>query len=418
MKYLALLSLVIGALHLSAADRIVEEFGMPPAFPSIGAAVAAAEDGDRIIIKNRAGNIPWIENITIDKSLQFLSYYNDEFFIVQGDYIVEFITGLEVVIIGMRNTNGRIGQGSAASGNRAAKVSLIDSWLQNGGFSLTSNFFEAQVIGNKIENGQVRLAIGNLIGNDISGTNLASSLVWINNNTSTFLGDTCNIVGNRLYYVTSGMDSYCLRVRNNQQVVHIKNNYIQYSTHGLNINQGISEPIQNLVWNNTFHGLSSFSTSSSYGIRLFGTSSNSIWEVMNNVCVRGGLNMSTRHGISVSSPGGQANAYYNHVTSGFTHPITGAWTFEDLNQINQTIELNVEDGTFANVPNAINGGNPAPLFYDLDLSPNDAGAYGGSYTLDNFFPQHTGSARIGFPTYYFNVRDGNTLRVKAMSFDR
>lgn len=282
------------ASQLSAVDRIVEEFGQPPAFSSITAAVNAAQDGDRIIIKNRAGEIPWIEDITIDKSLQFLSFANDDFFIVQGTYTIEFIQGLEVDIVGMRNTNGSIGQGSAASGNRAAKVRVLDSWMQNGGISLSSNFFDTDIVGCKIENGQVRLAIGNLIGNDItasgSGTNsITGNLIWVNNATSTFLGDTCLVVGNRINYNTSANSNYALVVRNNQQVVHIKNNFITYTNRGLDITAGISQPIPNLIWNNTFLGASSFNTSTSYAIRIFNTSANSIWEVMNNACIRGGL---------------------------------------------------------------------------------------------------------------------------------
>src|SRR5690554_1947736 len=112
MKQITLLVHIVFYIQSFAADRVVEEFGFPPAYSSIGAAVAAAEDGDRIIIKNRAGNIPWIENITINKSLQFLSHANDDFFIVQGDYTIEFIPGLEVDIVGMRNTSGNLAQGS------------------------------------------------------------------------------------------------------------------------------------------------------------------------------------------------------------------------------------------------------------------------------------------------------------------
>lgn len=128
--------------------------------------------------------------------------------------------------------------------------------------------------------------------------------------------------------------------------------------------------------------------------------------------------MSNRRGIEVSSPGGQANCYYNHVSSGYTTAIGGAWTFEDLNLINQTIEIDEEDGSFTNAPNAIDGGNPAPLFFDLDLTQNDAGCYGGSFTQDNFFPLHTGAARVYNVVYPFNVRVGNTMNVKAFSFDR
>lgn len=65
-----LFGLLIG-LQGFATDLVVEEFGQPPSFASIGAAVAAANDGDRILIKNRAGNVPWIEDVTVNKSLPF-----------------------------------------------------------------------------------------------------------------------------------------------------------------------------------------------------------------------------------------------------------------------------------------------------------------------------------------------------------
>jgi hypothetical protein len=58
------------------------------------------------------------------------------------------------------------------------------------------------------------------------------------------------------------------------------------------------------------------------------------------------------------------------------------------------------------------------VFFDLDLSPGDAGAYGGSFTLNNFFPLHTGAARVYHVIYPFNVRVGNTLDVRAFTFDR
>lgn len=421
MKQIALFLGIVIALPGLSADRIVEEFGFPPAYSSIGAAVAAAQDGDRIIIKNRAGNIPWIEDITINKSLQFLSYANDDFFIVQGDYTIDFISGLEVDIVGMRNTSGNLGQGSAASGNREAKVRLMDSWFQDGNVALSSNFFDFDIIGNKIDDGLVSFSIGNLIGNDITGTNVGTSLVNVNNSTPTFLGDTCLIVGNRINYTSSLNSYYSLHVNNRQQVVHIKNNFIRYSSTGIRISGSVSEPLPNLIWNNTTLGQSSFNTSTSYGIYVFQTISTSVWEVMGNVCAQGTLGMDNRRGIgwsSGSSQGGTANCYYNHIGTGLSPAISGGWTFEDLNEVNQTIELNGDDGSFTNAPNAIDGGNPAPLFYDIDLTPNDAGCWGGSYTQQNFFPQHTGAARVYNVIYPFNVRSGNTMNVKAFSFDR
>ncbi|TVR36901.1 MAG: hypothetical protein EA392_14355 [Cryomorphaceae bacterium] len=421
MKQIALLFLIVLHIQSFAADRVVEEFGFPPAYSSIGAAVAAANSGDRIIIKNRAGNIPWIENITIDKSLQFLSYSNDDFFIVQGNYTIEFIPGLEVDIVGMRNTSGNLNQGSAAAGNREAKVRLMDSWFQDGNVSFTSNFFDCDIVGNRIDNGLVAISIGNLIGNDVTGTNVGTSLVSVVNSTSTFLGDTCLIIGNRINYTSSLSQQYSLHVDNRQQVVHVKNNFVRYSSTGIRISGSISEPIPNIIWNNTTLGQSSFNTSTSYGIYVFQTISTSIWEVMNNVCVMGTLGMNNRRGIgysSGSSQGGTANCYYNHIGAGFSPAISGGWTFADLNETNQDIALDGDDGSFTNEPNAIDGGNPAPLFYDIDLTPNDAGCWGGSYTQQNFFPLHTGVTRVYNVIYPFNVRAGNTMNVKAFSFDR
>ena len=103
-----------------AYQRIVEEFGSAPTYPNVASAVAAAVDGDRILVKNRAGDIPWIENITIDKSLQFLSYVDNGFFVVQGTYSIVPATGRQVTIIGMRNTAGGI---QAATGSSAVRGS-------------------------------------------------------------------------------------------------------------------------------------------------------------------------------------------------------------------------------------------------------------------------------------------------------
>ena len=127
MKKILIPALLCFFGQAQAADRIVEEFGVSPTFPNIAAAVTAASNGDRIIIKNRAGDIPWIENITVDKSLQFLSYANDGPFVVQGTYTIPSADGREVTIIGMRNTAGGIAGSAGGTSTRGTKVRIIDS---------------------------------------------------------------------------------------------------------------------------------------------------------------------------------------------------------------------------------------------------------------------------------------------------
>ena len=67
---------------------------------------------------------------------------------------------------------------------------------------------------------------------------------------------------------------------------------------------------------------------------------------------------------------------------------------------------------------ALNGADPSFEFYDLDLSVGDAGCYGGSYSLDNYFPI-TGSSRVFWVDMPFGITtNGAPLQIKAEGFDR
>ncbi|WKZ66982.1 MAG: hypothetical protein QY325_03425 [Flavobacteriales bacterium] len=411
MKQLLSLALAFTAVSASAVDRIVEEFGVSPTYPSITAAVAAAVDGDRIIVKNRAGDIPWIENITVDKSLQFLSYADNGFFVVQGNYSIAPAAGREVTIIGMRNTSGNIQAGAGTGTVRGTRVRVVDSFLVSGGVQLASQYFEAEVVGNTLQNGTVGIWYGDVIGNDIDGSNLTDEGISVTPNVAGLPLDTCSIIGNKV----KGRVSYeGIFVNTQYQVVHIRNNYVQHGWMGIEVYGGNTGAVPNLIWNNTVIAYTGQFTT--YGISLANTNAGSIWEIMNNAVTRTWSGES--RGINRDSGNsGQINVYFNHVHAGMSFPISAGFTFEGSNTTNQSITLNA-DGTFANAVAAVDGGNPAAPFYDLDLTAGDAGAYGGSYTLSNFHPLHTGAARVYMTGHPFNVRQGSTLRVRATAFDR
>lgn len=404
--------LVLGlSLNVRAVDRIVEEFGVSPTFPSINAAVAAAADGDRIIVKNRAGNIPWIENVTIDKSLEFLSFENDDFFVVQGNYSIAPANGRQVMIIGMRNTAGSVQASAGSSTLRGTRVRVVDGFFVNGGVQLASQFFDVDVVGCTLQNGTVGIYFGNVIGNDIDGSNINDEAISATPTAGVPVLDTCAIVGNK---VKSRVGYTGIFVDNDYQVVHIRNNYVQHGWMGINVYGGNSSSVQNLIWSNTVTAYTGNFTT--YGIILANTNSGSIWEIMNNAVTRTWSGES--RGIYKDSGNqGQINVYFNHVHAGMSTPVSPEFTFVGNNTIDQPIALNT-DGTFANAPGAVNGGNPAAPFFDLDLSAADAGAYGGSYTLNNFHPLHTGPARVYMTGHPYNVRQGSTLRVKAFGYDR
>lgn len=400
---------VLIALSASAVDRIVEEFGVPPTYPNINAAVTAAVDGDRIIIKNRAGDIPWIETIGIAKSLEFLSYQDNGFFIVQGAWTITATNDRMVTINGMRNTAGSI-TGAGSSNLRATKVRILDSHLVSGSIVFNNDAFDVQVVGSRLEAGYVRINFGNIVGNEVTNPSGAEA-VRVTPTSTTFANDTCHIIGNKLQGPLSYEGIY---VNTRAQVVHIRNNWIRHAWMGIEVQGGNSQGVANLIWNNSIQGYSG--SSNIYGISLANTISGSIWEVMSNAV--GSTWAGSNRGINNDSGNsGQINVYFNHVASGFSTPISVGFTFEGSNTTNQPLTFNL-DGTFNNAPSAINGGNPAAPFYDLDLTTGDAGAYGGSYTLNNFFPLHNGAARVYMTGHPFNIRQGATLRVRANAFDR
>lgn len=56
--------------------------------------------------------------------------------------------------------------------------------------------------------------------------------------------------------------------------------------------------------------------------------------------------------------------------------------------------------------------------YDLDLTRNDPGAYGGSYSLDNFFPIDGTSSKVYYLTMPSEILVGGSNAVTGYSFDR
>ena len=145
--------------------------------------------------------------------------------------------------------------------------------------------------------------------------------------------------------------------------------------------------------NNT---ISTPSTSGYYftGIYLAATQANTYVDVINNLILAPNMT-SVGVGILGSSNSGVIGISYNLMSS----PLTISGLASDPNNnltSNTTLDFNYIPNTGSD---AINGGSPDFSYYDINLTVNDAGAYGGSFTLDNFFPQ-TGGARVYYCLLY------------------
>lgn len=332
---------------------------------------------------------------------------------MQGNYTINAADGRQVHFVGMRNTAGGVIAGTVTGTARGTKVSVMDSWLVAGSIALNNTVFDVQLIGSQLDNGAVNIHWGNIIGNSI--TTPGTTSINISSALTTVPTDTCFIVGNKV--LEAGFTGILVDARH--QVYHIKNNFVK-SYNPIQLSKGNAVAIPNLVYNNT---LLSTSCGGGYAgtIVIQNLVSGSVWEIMNNVIdnVAPG-NCGSVYAINLGSglTGATINGYYNHVDMLYLAPIdVSGWTFNGNNTTNTSITTNVTTGAVT-AGSPINGGNPAAPFYDLDLTVGDAGAFGGSYTHNNFFPLFTGAARVYFVSYPFNVRQGSTLATKAFGFDR
>ena len=192
----------------------------------------------------------------------------------------------------------------------------------------------------------------------------------------------------------------------------IRNNYIQASNYGIYIGTTSSSASTDKIYNNTV-SITNAGSSINYGIYV-ATVSGSTVDIQNNVVDRNDAVAYTYYGIYTST-GGTLTLTYNYVDDAFTYPIGGSATVSLNNVTNTGISLNGNGITTSNV--GVNGGNPGAQFYDTDLTVNDAGCYGGSFTLANY------TLFGNYPTtwltnFQFNVRTGNTLGIKAYSFSK
>jgi hypothetical protein len=111
--------------------------------------------------------------------------------------------------------------------------------------------------------------------------------------------------------------------------------------------------------------------------------------------------------------------YYSSLSGLFTSPRTANHAMYTTGIINAGAGVSSTTGALNSGHAGINGGHPNNKYADLDLSRNDAGCYGGSYSHNNFFPIQTGSARVLFvEPSNTTFLQGQTLNLKAVGIDR
>lgn len=389
MKTLIALLFVTNAF---AIDRIVQENGPVGTFPTISAAITAAVNGDRIIIHPKVGDNPYVENITIDKTVELASAQDGVRYKIQGTISLTAANNRTISIIGAHITTGSI---SGANAGWRTNVNIMGCLIEGGDISFNNQYY-AIVVSNILQNGGITIAHGKIIGNDLV-SNSTISIVG----SGSIANDTVNIIGNKMGRIICSSDIF----------LNIYNNFIkQFVNFGSYISIDytfVSTTLKLNIFNNTIltPPVNNFSN------RYLRLSSPAI--IKNNIFQRSTSSFSSEVPTFVFSGAitiTASNNYYN--TSSINIP-------SENNPVNVTSgPANPTTGQLILPTPALDGADPSFEFYDLNLSVGDAGCYGGSYTLDNYFPI-TGSSRVYNIDMPFGITTtGAPLNIKADGFDR
>lgn len=402
-----------------AADLTVGPGGT---YASIGAAIAAAADGDRILVKPKA--IPYGETITITKSLTIACADEGDTFNCIGDWTFTPTSAQKkLVIIGMRNIAGDLRAGSAGPGVGRSMVQLLGSVLRGDVNFQTSNY-DVLVAADSIY-GAVYFNYGKVIGNYIDGSNRNQAIFTTSEGVPAST-DSIWVVGNKVRGGNSNGHS-AIELTSGQHYIFCSNNY-------LTINQGTNKFNYGFYMNgqraaSAAGGVNTMSnnTVNDQGNQNFGSGRSAFYlqGPLNNTVVAANLvvsNNANGNGASVFTQSSGVNNYvfaYN-IFRGYTFSVTVPGNGTNLTTSTATINL----ATGAAAGGAVNAGPTDPEYTDIDLSRGDVGAFGGSFTLANFHPfvSATAANNRGGRVYLLRapraIQQGGSIQVKADGFDR
>lgn len=390
------LLLLLVATNTFASDRIVQENGPTGTFSTISAAITAAANGDRIIIHPKIGDNPYVENITIDKTLEFASAQDGVRYKIQGSISLTAANNRTITIIGAHITTGTI---SGANAGWRTNVNIMGCLIEGGDISFNNQYY-ASIVSNILQNGGITIAHGKIIGNDLLAEDKIISVLG----SGSITNDTVNIIANKTGRIFCSSDIF-LNIYNN----FIKSSIVSSGFYSIQYSYNSNTSNKLNIYNNTIiTPYSSSSVTLNYFLVI-----NSPALIKNNIFQRitnNNISTSPRFGFGSGVNPIASYNYYNTVSINI---------LSENNPVNVTSgPVNSSTGQLILPTPALDGADPSFEFYDLNLSVGDAGCYGGSYTLDNYFPI-TGSSRVYNIDMPFGITtNGAPLNIKADGFDR
>jgi len=408
-KILIFLSAIVLTSNVNAADLIVDVTGVGGAYSTLTDAIAASSAGDRLMIYPNI--TAFSENITIPHSLQLLSAVEGERWTMSGAITVSSTigAGAEVNIVSAHMLSGGIAGSGNVTGSHAF-VRVLNCKLEGGniGFNLVN--YHLTIAEDSLMNGYVSLRKGRVTGNYITSGAQNASCIYVYT-ASDIESEYLYIVGNHLVgttYTYFNQNPSPINWNCSSNIAYIANNFIEMTTtyqNGIYFTNSISNGTAlNYIINNTVYAPNTTNTYAIYVLTL-----NSNTEVQNNL-----ITGNQSYGIASSVVNNLNLACsYNYAMGSLAAMVNVLDDGTNVLNVAQTIDTATGEITAGG---GIDGGNPDAIYTDLDLTRNNVGCFGGSYSRENFLAPSTG-ARTTFMVAPRRVLVGSTIDVQGEGFD-
>jgi len=396
-KIIITITCFFSVLAVNAADIYVNNSGQAGTYTTISSAIIAANSGDNIYISSYNS---YTEDITIDKSVNLYSSTSDVSFNVIGSLTINCLPSMNVHIVGANFSSQLRAYTGTATLNNKADIYLVES-----SFSAISgyDFVNMHVLFCDSPNSNVSLEHGEVRGCNVNRINT-------NEGPNLAVEDTIFIVGN----ITTSIS-----LNNNDNYFYVANNFINSnssSSNSLNISRSLFNVNKsNVVTNNTI--VSNTSSNNHKIFYLTNSTSGSTWSNEHNIDVYNNIfdEQAAGDGIYASGVLG-ANAkmsWFNNTIRG--NDIGNNVSTQGLNNdelIPEDLEIDIL-GKSVNSNYVVDKGFPSLEYYDIDMTRNDRGAYGGPNSIDNYHSTAAGKARVFDLNMPFEIWTGQTPQVKA-----
>jgi hypothetical protein len=390
-----LLFIAIAGLFTSmanAADLNVRATGAGGAYTTVSAAITAAANGDRIIIQPKTDGSAYIENLTINKSLTFVSETNYNKYFIRGTVNITPAAGRVVTISNLSSGNFTIYNVSVATATTGGRttLNLYNCYLNN--VDATQANTTTNISGCTVS-GYVFFSHGRATGNNVQSINAYNT-----SSDSSLASTDVEIIGNAVSFgITNQQSSYAFKMYNN----------FASSMNVYNSKPGTS----NEIVNNTIYQPNGGDVAPIYITGNGNPGSGGNVAIMNN---------------AISFTVAQTNACIQNdgiatVTASYNVSTNAYLTEGSITQSNNTggVNMNFNNTAYTITGGNVNAGNPAVQYTDLDLTRNDAGHYGGSNSWANYFPaDNGGKPQVNYFTAPRTILSTSTLNVSGSAYSK